>query len=403
MTAPITTAEEMREAAAAWHDMQGRKHDILPDCVLELYRRSAAAIRALPIAEPQSDARKRVRHLKRGTFYRVVGPAVMQTADPVCDDTSLIVYQAEKDGSFWVRPTREFEDGRFEDAPIAEPQTVDTAKPSWPDAANFHFGQLVEKPRGAHWSGHVCGWYSTPATRIGYNVLSDRHENSVQIYPEAALVAKPQKEVMSTDTKPNPVDDSPGQSANDRGVPPDADPTHMDWDTLSVARRERDQALARLAQAERERDENKRWAEITRGNGRMTASTELSRALDGLQKTEHERNTARTERDEARANLAQSEHKRAALRAQVRETGSARDGLAAACCTLRAELAAAREEMRIAKEALIDIGYPDGARLNVDSMQMAARKAIAALDALKASDAAALDGEYKSNMSQSTW
>jgi hypothetical protein len=59
--------------------------------------------------------------------------------------------------------------------------------------------------------------------------------------------------------------------------------------------------------------------------------------------------------------------------------------------------------MRIAKEALIDIGYPDGARLNADSMQMAARKAVAALDVLKASDAAALDGEYKSNMSQSTW
>lgn len=77
---------------------------------------------------------------------------------------------------------------QIEALPVAEPQTVDTTKPSWPDAANFHFGQLVEKPRGAHWSGHVCGWYSTPATRIGYNVLSDRHENSVQIYPETALV-----------------------------------------------------------------------------------------------------------------------------------------------------------------------------------------------------------------------
>ena len=119
MTHPITTAAEMRKRCA----QIARNHESTYHNAANVCRFIVDQIEAIPVAEPQFDARKRVRHLKRGTFYRVVGPAVMQTADPVCDDTSLVVYQAEKDGSFWVRPTREFEDGRFEDASIAEPQT----------------------------------------------------------------------------------------------------------------------------------------------------------------------------------------------------------------------------------------------------------------------------------------
>jgi hypothetical protein len=84
---------------------------------------------------------------------------------------------------------------RIRALPIAEPQAgADAAKPAWPDRAKYGYGYLVNKPRGSNWSGHICGWYSTQLTPIGYAVLSDRHENAVQIYPEASLVAEPRTE-----------------------------------------------------------------------------------------------------------------------------------------------------------------------------------------------------------------
>lgn len=46
---------------------------------------------------------------------------------------------------------------------------------------------FVEKVKGAHWSGYVRGVYSTPLTPEGICVESDRHRNTVQIYPAAAL------------------------------------------------------------------------------------------------------------------------------------------------------------------------------------------------------------------------
>lgn len=53
------------------------------------------------------------RHKKRGSTYRVIGQAVLQTAEPAPDGAHMIVYQDEK-GLVWVRPSAEFYDGRFE-------------------------------------------------------------------------------------------------------------------------------------------------------------------------------------------------------------------------------------------------------------------------------------------------
>lgn len=59
--------------------------------------------------------------------------------------------------------------------------------PSW----LFEYGDHVAKRSGAEWSGIVCGYYTTELTPRGYAVESEHHANSVQIYPEAALVHVP--------------------------------------------------------------------------------------------------------------------------------------------------------------------------------------------------------------------
>ena len=55
------------------------------------------------------------RHKKRGSTYHVIGPAKLQASDVggMSNNQPMIVYRGE-DGQLWVRPTDEFEDGRFE-------------------------------------------------------------------------------------------------------------------------------------------------------------------------------------------------------------------------------------------------------------------------------------------------
>lgn len=57
----------------------------------------------------------------------------------------------------------------------------------------FKFGDRVRAKRDA-WQGHVCGFYSSPLTPIGYNVLSEREKKSVHIYSEVALELVPDGE-----------------------------------------------------------------------------------------------------------------------------------------------------------------------------------------------------------------
>lgn len=72
----------------------------------------------------------RVRHLKRGTTYRVIGRAKLQIGPETMQEhwiaaatcrmveeklerITCVVYQSEHDDSIWVRPESEFIDGRF--------------------------------------------------------------------------------------------------------------------------------------------------------------------------------------------------------------------------------------------------------------------------------------------------
>ena len=57
------------------------------------------------------------RHKKRGTTYTVMGRATLQAEGPL-DNTKVVIYQSNIDGSMWVRPEAEFFDGRFEHIPM---------------------------------------------------------------------------------------------------------------------------------------------------------------------------------------------------------------------------------------------------------------------------------------------
>lgn len=93
------------------------------DDLLQSYVAMEAIVAALakPASSPAGGVR-RVRHKKRGTTYRVLHGAVMQSTHwrdthykVPADGRTVVVYQSEDDGSVWVRPSEEFEDGRFEE------------------------------------------------------------------------------------------------------------------------------------------------------------------------------------------------------------------------------------------------------------------------------------------------
>ena len=58
------------------------------------------------------DTAIRVKHVKRGTEYTVLGQAEVQSGSPINESDILTVYQGT-DGKIWARPVSEFNDGRF--------------------------------------------------------------------------------------------------------------------------------------------------------------------------------------------------------------------------------------------------------------------------------------------------
>lgn len=82
--------------------------------------RTTALYTAPPAAEP---AKTTHRHKKRGTEYVLIGYGKMQAENwfdlttPTLTEVSMhevAIYRSVDDGTLWVRPREEFEDGRFE-------------------------------------------------------------------------------------------------------------------------------------------------------------------------------------------------------------------------------------------------------------------------------------------------
>jgi len=61
--------------------------------------------------------RKRIKHIKRGTTYRIVGRASIQISTSIKDGDVVYVYESEDDGKWYARPITEFTLDRFEELP----------------------------------------------------------------------------------------------------------------------------------------------------------------------------------------------------------------------------------------------------------------------------------------------
>jgi hypothetical protein len=123
----MATEADIEKAARAMHDgpLGADDHDFdAPENAKQRAWCIDMAKAALETAHPRL---RRFRHWKRGTTYEVIGYGRVQSGlwvepntcprpGPV-DMREVVIYRGEEDGSMWVRPIEEFNDGRFEEIP----------------------------------------------------------------------------------------------------------------------------------------------------------------------------------------------------------------------------------------------------------------------------------------------
>lgn len=68
-----------------------------------------------------------VEHVERKTRYRIMDAATMQCSGP-WDNHPCVIYMSLDDGRLWIRPEKEFLDGRFKGVSNGK-QTTQTGEP----------------------------------------------------------------------------------------------------------------------------------------------------------------------------------------------------------------------------------------------------------------------------------
>ncbi|MCE4223448.1 hypothetical protein HCU64_06765 [Methylobacterium sp. C25] len=124
------------QALRKWQaQTRGLREPTLREVVETIIRKALAASLSQPETVAGGASLERVRHVKRGTEYEVLGEAEAQVSHnklptasfhkrPIQDGDAITVYRCIKTGKLWCRFTDEFRDGRFEALPTAPARGV---------------------------------------------------------------------------------------------------------------------------------------------------------------------------------------------------------------------------------------------------------------------------------------